>query len=129
MGVGQRSGPAGVAAPQDPAHILKEDEDGYRHRMRLSSTLCSFIGGAETAEKVAREAEAETAEDYMPPPAPDAAGPLSEANRALSDAVDRLERTDGDSPEAAERKRLAAMAVSEAGGIVASEQTRQKRGG
>lgn len=105
---------------------LPEDEDGYRHRIRLSSTLCSFIGGAETAEKVAREAEAETAEDYMPPPAPDAAGPLSEANRALSDASGRLQASDDESPEVRESKRRASMAVAEAGMLVASEQRRQQ---
>jgi len=106
---------------------LPEGEEGDRPRRRLSSSLASFIS-PEHAEKVAREAEAEAEDDCeMPPPARDAAGPLSDANAALSDAVDRLERTDGDSPEVRERKRLASMAVSEAGGIVAGEQTRQER--
>ena len=105
---------------------LPEDEAGDVARMRLSSTLMGFIN-PEHAEKAAREAEAEAAEGYMPPPAPDADGPLSAANRALSDAVDRLEGTDDEPPEVLERKRRAAMAVSEAGLLVATEQSRQQR--
>lgn len=105
---------------------LPDGEAGDVDRMRLASTLMGFIG-PEHAEKVAREAEAEAAEDYTPPPAPDADGPLHDANAALSDAVDRLDRTADESPEVRENKRRASMAVSEAGQIVASEQHRQQR--
>lgn len=105
---------------------LPDGEAGDVDRMRLASTLMGFIG-PEHAEKVAREAEEEAADGYMPPPAPDAYGPLSEANRALADAIDRLEGTDDECPEVLERKRRASMAVAEAGQIVAGEQGRLER--
>lgn len=103
---------------------LADDGHGERWRVRLSSAL-SGVCGDKMTEEAARGAEA--AEDHTPPPAPDAAGPLSDANRALSDAVDRRERTDGDTPGAAERKHRASVAVAEAGQLVAGEQVRQER--
>ncbi|MBA2619148.1 MAG: hypothetical protein H0U91_13430 [Rubrobacter sp.] len=119
-----KEGMAGYLDGFSEALGLPEGEEGDRQRTRLSSTL--IFMHPDVAEKAAREAEEEASEDYMPPPAPDAYGPLSEANRALSDAIDRLEGTDDECPEVLERKRRAGMAISEAGMLVASEQRRQQ---